>query len=150
MSGCGTGGAREIGQGLVTPEFVTVTMQQGNQLNNVDRDILVQFQKAHKFFMLVSMTQFFAGSDVFLHFSPLGYPVANGSNTISPTGGEPWIPLANLANSAGRAEGRWIKFNVPVSRFYIDVDHKAGQSATPYLITFMGADEIDGALAERQ
>jgi len=151
MIGCNTGSQRQINQGALPDiEFVTVTLLQGNVLTAVDRDILVQFKRPHKFICLVSIASFFAASDIFMHFSPLGYPVANGSNTITPTGGEPWIPLANLVNSSGRAEGRWIKFNVPVQQFYIDADHKAGQSANPYLITFMGSNDIEDVISERQ
>ena len=149
MQQCGSGAQRQISNGVLQPEFVTVQLQQGNNLNNVDRDVLVKFQRAHKFFMLVSITSAFAASDVFLHFQPLNYAVTIGSNTIAPTGGEQWIPLANITNSAGRAEGRWIRLSRPISQFYIDADHKGVNSATPYLITFMGCDEIEDVIAER-
>lgn len=147
---CNTSSARQISQGLINPEFVTVQLQQGNNLNNVDRDIAVQFQRPHKFFMIVAIANTFAGSDVFMHFTKLGYPVVNGSNQISPTGQEQWIPIANIGNNAGRCEGRWIKLNTPISLFYIDADHRGVNSATPYYITFMGCDEIEDVISERQ
>lgn len=151
MNGCGTGSQRSIGNGYgIDSEFVTVAMQQGNNLNQVDRDILVQFQRPHKFFIICAITAAFNNSDVFLHFDPLNYPVNIGSNTITPNGGEHWIPIANTGANAGKCEGRWIRFTKPITRFFLDVDHRGVNAATPYFITIMGTDDIENVIAERQ
>lgn len=138
----------QINNGGLSLEFVTVAMAQGNSATNVDRDVLVKFKQAWRFIMVASMTGQFAASNIFMHFNPLYLPVNNGSATITPTGAENWLPLANTANSTGRAEGRFVRFRCPVQQFFIDVDHSA-TSANPFLITFVGSESIDDIISER-
>lgn len=147
--GCQSSSQRQISNGAVDAEFVTVTLKQGNVATAVDRDILVQFKRPHKFFLLAAISATFANSNVFLHFWPLGYNPVIGVTTIAPGGGEQWIPLSLIANNPGRCEGRWIRFTKPITQFFIDADHNGVTSANPYLITFVGTDDIEDIISER-
>lgn len=149
MSSCATGVQNQIGNGQIDLEFVTVTLTQGNAANGVDRDIHVKFTKPHTFFMLASIASVFVGSSVFVHFRPLGLNQVNTGASITPSGSENWLPLANLVNSGDRAEGRWIKFNRPVIEFWIDADHAGHTGAEAYLMTFLGSNDIDFAVVEQ-
>lgn len=145
---CANGSQNQINQGQPSIEFVTVTLT--TVLNTMSRDVLVKFNAAHRFFFIASVTGQYANSGLWIHFTQLQLPPANPSNTMQPTGTEQWIPLANSNNSAGRSEGRFIKFNRPVQSFYIDADHPAASGAGTYSVTFAGTDDIDFMIAERQ
>ena len=144
---CSTGSARSLNQGAISIEFQTVSLTGASDVINTD--VLVKFNSPHRFFMVASVTQVNAASMLALSFSPVGYQNTGASNTINPTGGENWIPLSNPQNSAGRPEGRWIKFSEPVQQFYITSDHPSGIIAGGYKITFLGTDDIEMVISER-
>lgn len=147
---CATGVQNQVSNGAIDIEFATVTLVQGNNANGVDRDIHVLFKKPHTFFMLAAITSVFASCSVYVHFRPLQLPTANTGTSITPSGGENWIPLANLTLAAGdKAEGRWLKFNRPVIEFWIDADHSGHTGAETFLMTFLGSNDIDFAVAEQ-
>ena len=115
------------------------------------RDVPITFSKPRHIIGVSAVTNSSHSCNIYLHFAPLAYPVSipsTGSITITPTGGEPWIPLAS-PNSNGLVEGRFIVFKKPVQNFLVDIDHPNGGVGNGILVTFFGADNIETALLER-
>lgn len=145
---CTTSNQRDLSLGQPILEFKTITVPAG--LTTIGIDIPVKFSKAYKFFMIVSILSTCADAMVAISFAPSGYNNSAGLTGIVPTGGEQWIPFSNKNNSAGRAEGRWIKFDVPVQNFFLTADHPSNNPAAgSYSLTIMGTDDIETVISER-
>lgn len=146
-SRCVTGSQRDLSLGQPLLEFVTVTVPAG--ATTIGVDLPVKFKSPHRFFMIVSILASVADAMVAISFAPSGY-VQSGATQIQPTGGEQWLPFSNKSNSAGRAEGRWIRFDVPVQNFLLSADHPtANPAAGQYFLTIMGTDDIEMVISER-
>lgn len=142
---CQTGVQNQINIGQPIFEFQTVTIPATAGVIGVD--IPVKFNAPHKFFMVCSILNTVNTSMVCFHFKPLGFN-SGGTSSITPTGAEQWIPLSNPNSSAGKVEGRWIKFRTPVQSFFITADHPAANPGT-YQITILGTDDIEAVISER-
>lgn len=147
-SRCTTSNQRDLSLGQPILEFVTVTVPAG--LGQIGIDIPVKFKTPHKFFMICSILSTVSDSMVAISFQPSGYSNAAGGTQIQPTGAEQWFPFSNKTNSAGRCEGRWIKFKVPVQSFFLTADHPSNNPAGgQYFLTLLGTDDIEMVISER-
>ena len=145
---CTTSNQRDLSLGQPILEFVTITVPAG--ISTIGIDLPVKFKQAHTFFMIVSILSTCADAMVAISFVPAGYNNSAGLTGIVPTGGEQWIPFSNKNNSAGKAEGRFIKFDVPVQNFFLTADHPSNNPASgSYLLTIMGTDDIEMVISER-
>ncbi len=144
---CSTSTARSLNQGQPILEFQTVSIPAAN--GQIGVDILVKFNAPHRFFMIASITNATNDAMVALSMVKTNYN-PGGLNQIVPTGGEQWIPFSNKQSSAGKAEGRWIKFREPVQQFFITADHPSNNPASnQYYITFLGTDDIEAVISDR-
>jgi len=156
MLQCRTAAQDSLNLGQTPPiEFVTidVIVPLGLGLPAVMRDIPLVFTRPHFIIGVASILSQFAGSNIYLHQYPLGYPQivppGVGSITISPQGTEPWIPLSNAVDDGGgKPEGRFVIFKKQIQKLYFDMDHPNGAIAV-IPVTFFGADCFEDVLAER-
>lgn len=146
-SRCATSNQRDLSLGQPILEFLTVTVPAG--LTTIGIDIPVKFKTPHKFFMIASILAAVGDAMVAVAFTPQNYNNAGGTQ-IQPTGGEQWIPFSNKTNSAGRCEGRWIRFAIPVQSFFLTADHPSNNPAgATYFLTLLGTDDIEMLISER-
>jgi hypothetical protein len=144
---CETSSARSLNQGMPQLEFVTIQVPAAN--GQIGVDLPVVFKLPHRFFFIASINYQCADAGVFLSLTKQGFNAAGG-NQIFPTGGENWIPFSNKTNSAGRAEGRYIRFVPPVTSFFITADHpSANPASNNYALTICGTDDIEELISER-
>lgn len=152
--GCQTSSQRSLSGPFRTPqiEFQTfnAVVPVGTSPPYVIRDFFCGFTRPHKFFFFASIAFIASGSDFFVHLSPLGLSTQNPGTQIVPTGGENWIPIYNGLNRANpyAVEGRWFRFNKPVSGFYVDTDHPNG-GVSVVTFTIGGTDDIEAFAGER-
>jgi hypothetical protein len=152
---CQTSDQRRINNAQPWIEYQTVNLTFPSiGLPRVMRDVPLLFSKPYHWIGVCSIKSGNRDTNIWLHFQPFNLPIVVpdgiGSVTLTPTGAENWIPLSNTAISNGRVESRWIKFNTPVQSFYFDADHPNGGVGNGVLITFMGSNDLDYLLGERQ
>jgi hypothetical protein len=129
-------------------EYVT-TVLPATATGGAWADRLIQFQRPHRLFMLVSIQQLYVASSFFIHMAPLGlqgkYDAPLAGIAISPNGSEQWIPyFVEVASTAGASvSGRWVKFRKPIDRFFLDVDHPNGGLSQPFQFTWLGTDDVE-------
>lgn len=136
--------------GFPYAEYVKVVLFGAASPGVIDRDILVQFKNAYKFFCVANIQFPFQSSAVYLHFTPLNLPKVTGSNFITPSGSENWLPLANGLNSPSLAEARWLRLHCPIDHFFVDMDHPAGIAALGLSVIFAGSNDVMEINSERR
>jgi hypothetical protein len=144
---CTTSVQNQINNGQPILEFRTVTVPAG--LTTIGVDLPVAFTAPHKFFMIVSIAGPVSDAFVAISFTKQNFNTG-GTTQIIPTGGEQWIPFSNKSNSAGRCEGRYIRFEIPVQTFFLTADHPTNNPvAGQYFLTILGTDDIEAVISER-
>lgn len=131
---CATGVQQYLTGGTPVVEYVRKTIP---ALTPCMRDVPFVFSKPYRFICMVGINPGASGASMYLHFDPLNLdPTAANTN---PNGSEHWIPLAVLTADTLRGLGKWLRFRIPITTFYIDSNDSL---AGPTVIQFAGTNDL--------
>ncbi len=134
---CQTSDQRDINNGA-GPQICFVQIKKV-ALGGAKGDLICKFQFPVRSIWIASKDSAHLTDSLFLHFIPLGNKYAG--NSITPTGGEPWIDMTYSAAAGQTYNGKFLKFSAPVSQVYFDCGQEAGGG--DYVFTVAGSNDVE-------